>query len=223
MNSELLMVFGKVPRPGTCKTRLAASVGEGVATALSEAFLRETLRVGALAGPARDLEFHFSPPEETARAAELASTPWRTVAQTPGDLGVRMSYAFERAFSDGFRRIVAIGADSPQLQPARLDLAFEQLERTRVVLGPAEDGGYYLIGMDGPHPRLFSEVAWSSSSVLEETLCRCLQEGIECHMLPASYDVDTLPDLERLLTDLQSRPENQKLLADCRAILAHPR
>jgi hypothetical protein len=190
-----VIVLAKEPRPGFTKTRLAAGVGAEAAARLSEVFLRRTL---SFARPhARRLFVSFAPRE--ARDAFEAWAPGaRLISQPEGDLGLRLQCAFEMALADGARTPVLIGSDSPTLPPNLLRYAQRLLVGHDVVLGPAEDGGYYLIGMNKPQPALFREIDWSESVVLGQTLARAADAGLRVATLPYWYDIDTADDLARL-------------------------
>jgi hypothetical protein len=218
--SDLLIVFAKVPLPGLCKSRLAAGIGAGPAARVAEACLRETFRVAeAACGPAT-LEWHYDPAGESACASGMAPVRWRTVPQGAGDLGARLAAAFDGAFTRGFRRVAILGADSPLLPAEWLSNAFKALDQASVVFGPAEDGGYYLIGMTRPAPRLFEAIAWSTASVMQDTLERCTALGLGVHLLPRTYDVDTVEDLRRLAEELEAAGSKPEVLEVCRAALS---
>jgi rSAM/selenodomain-associated transferase 1 len=119
--------------------------------------------------------------------------------QEGGDLGERIAHAAGEAFADGARRVVMIGADCPALSAARIRFAFRELaEGADAVFGPAEDGGFYLVGLSAPAPSLFGGVVWSSPTVLEELLSRCRGAGITYALLRVESDVDTGEDLDKL-------------------------
>ncbi|MCY2961614.1 MAG: TIGR04282 family arsenosugar biosynthesis glycosyltransferase [Planctomycetota bacterium] len=205
--SRVLIVMAKAPLPGLAKTRLQRETGlslEDVAR-LADAFVRDTLAVCAAVDDARTLVCH-APPEsaEWFRAVAPAAV---LAPQVEGDLGQRMRAAFEVAFAGGATRAVMIGTDAPHLAASTLRTAFEALERADCVLGPAEDGGYVLIGLRRPCPGLLTDIAWSTDRVLEQTLERARDSGVRCEILPASFDVDGAADLERLARLLDAEPE----------------
>ena len=190
-----VILLAKEPRPGYSKTRLAAAVGAETAARLSEVFLQRSV---ALAGKrARRLYVAFAPAD--ARDLFQARAPGaRLLAQPEGDLGRRLLAAFEAALADGARTPVLIGSDSPTL-PSNLLRAGQRLLATHdVVLGPAEDGGYYLVGMNRPQLAIFEGIDWGESVVLEQTLARAASAGLRVATLPYWYDIDTADDLARL-------------------------
>jgi len=128
----------------------------------------------------------------------------RLLTQTGETLGERMASALRQALDAGASRVVLIGTDVPSLPPAVLIEAFRLLRRADVVLGPACDGGYYLVGVSRRVPPIFDEIPWGRSTVLETTLAQINRLGLRCRLLPFWYDVDTLPSLRLLTAHLAS-------------------
>ncbi len=118
-------------------------------------------------------------------------------AQEGADLGERLRRAFERSLRQA-SLVVIIGSDTPHLDPREITRAFDALERKDMVLGPAEDGGYYLIGLKSPQPRLFADIPWSTARVLGLTLERAEELRLSTELLPAYRDIDTADDLSQL-------------------------
>jgi rSAM/selenodomain-associated transferase 1 len=195
-SDRCLIVMTKQPIPGQVKTRLAATLGESAAAELYEAFLRDTLNL-AEDLPSTDLLISFSPAEADAYYRELAPTA-NLVAQPDGDLGRRLSNAFYRAFGLGYRRVVVIGSDSPHLRITRLEEAFASVRKGTVVIGPSEDGGYYLLGLGSPAEQLFDEIEWGGDQVFAQTIRQAGVMGLETAVLPHEFDVDTVEDLVKL-------------------------
>jgi rSAM/selenodomain-associated transferase 1 len=195
-------IFAKYWAPGEVKTRLAASIGAEAAARLHGAFVRTLLTRFAETGDSRALA--FAPPEKRAEFETVAAGAWRLEPQAAGDLGRRMQTYFEVAFAARAERVVLIGADSPTLPAAIVEDAFEQLESRPVVIGPARDGGYYLIGAAREPPPIFASIAWSQPTVLAETVARLQSARREYVLLPEWYDVDTLEDLVRLNVELSA-------------------
>ena len=138
-----------------------------------------------------------------ARAFFHALAPdFALVAQRGDDLGARLSHAFEDLLADGAPGAIVIGSDVPTLPSAVLGAALERLAGADLVLGPSEDGGYYLIGLREPRAALFADMAWSTAVVFEETMRRASALGLDVGLLPAWFDVDTAADLERLEASL---------------------
>lgn len=186
-----LVLMVKAPTAGAVKTRLASSVGALRATAIYRALVERQL----LAVPATwPVVVCFDPPErEAAMRTWLMSFREAGVvfsAQTTGDLGQRLSAATADAFEAEAEAVILIGGDCPYLTGAILEAAAVTLAATDVVLGPASDGGYYLIGLRRPEPALFSGIAWSSPQVLAQTRARCMAAGLSVREVAELEDVD---------------------------------
>jgi rSAM/selenodomain-associated transferase 1 len=188
----------KVPVAGEVKTRLCPPLRPEEAARLAWAFLGD--RVEQLVGlPACDSLVAYTPPEgEPELRARLPGM--RLVPQVGADLGMRMARLLADLLAEGRTGAVAVGTDTPSLPTAYLAEACRALERGEadVVLGPAEDGGYYLIGLAAPAPGLFADMSWGSASVYRTTLARAQAEGRRVAVLPTWFDVDRPGDLARL-------------------------
>jgi rSAM/selenodomain-associated transferase 1 len=190
--TPLLGIFAKEPVAGAVKTRLAAETSPAFAAAVAEAFLTDTLaRMQPL--PVRKTIVYA--PADAAFRARVAPYEMESQPQSDGDLGARLAHFFESRFVAGDGPIVVIGTDSPTMPVEFLTQAFELLRSADVVLGPATDGGYYLIGLSRHQPELFRGIAWSGPTVLTETVARVRGE---LALLPPWYDVDTLGDWRML-------------------------
>ncbi|HUI28214.1 MAG TPA: TIGR04282 family arsenosugar biosynthesis glycosyltransferase [Candidatus Kryptonia bacterium] len=187
-----LVIMARYPAVGRVKTRLARSIGVERALALYRAFLRD-LDVRFTRAP-RPLVWAFHPPELDFAAVVTPGT--RCVPQIGRDLGERMHNCF-RLLCGEFERVLMIGVDAPHLRDEWLDEAERALANVDVVLGPSNDGGYYLIAMRQPHD-VFSGVAMSTPEVLIDTQRAAARHGLRVHLLPPTFDVDTVDDLERL-------------------------
>jgi rSAM/selenodomain-associated transferase 2/rSAM/selenodomain-associated transferase 1 len=181
------------------KTRLARDLTPAYHRALRTAIFRDTLEVIRSMEDA-DRYVLCEPPEACPQLRDLVGPEIEVLAQRDGDLGQRLIGAFEDLFRLGAKHVLLVGSDLPNLPVRFLVAAHKALERRgeRVVLGPASDGGYYLIGLRAPHAELFSHVDWGTSHVLSQTLSLARQHGIEADMLEPWYDVDEWDDLERL-------------------------
>lgn len=192
---RVLGLFAKWPAPGTVKTRLAHGDAAWGARA-ARAFLLDALQRFAAVDAQRVLA--FSPVEREADFAVLAANRFALTPQAEGDLGQRLAAFFARQFDAGARAVVAVGADSPTLPVEYLERAFAELERADVVLGPATDGGYYLVGCGPARAPLFDNIAWSSRRVLADTIAALAEPRWRLALLPPWYDVDTPEDWELL-------------------------
>lgn len=186
-----LLVFARVPVLGQVKSRLAAEIGAPAALAAYRELLDVT-RAAAMGAGVPGTAWLAGP------EAAVAAWEWPELAvraQPPGDLGQRMAAAFAAAFAAGAGRVVVIGTDCPGLRAGHLTRAFALLTDHDVVLGPAADGGYYLLGLRQPQPVLFQHKAWSTASVLADTLADARRLGLRVARLPTLRDVDTAADL----------------------------
>lgn len=195
-----LIIFAREPRVGTVKTRLAQDLGSHrIATDLYAAMLADVLAAAATLDDTRLLIFW------ALKNGSIPSVPALPQAamfeQQGGDLGERIADAFETALASGCETCCIIGSDAPDLPPEYIRRAFDLLERgeAEAVFGPAEDGGYYLLGLRCFQKRLFEEIAWSSSSVLQTSLERARLCGLVTALLPPWRDIDTREDLEAFL------------------------
>ena len=189
----------KFPRPGAVKTRLIPALGESRACELHRALVGHTLGEVERFASQRDVTVEAriaNAPDETAARAWLGNGPMIR-DQGDGDLGARMARAVATAFAEKTEAVVVIGGDCPDLTAAHLEHAFAALQRSDAVIGPAEDGGYYLIGMRRSLPELFQSIHWGTSEVLAQTrtVARALRLNVE--YLAALGDVDVPADLAR--------------------------
>lgn len=182
-----LVIFLKAPQPGRVKTRLAAGIGpEAACAAYRELVDCLVLQLRGLPG----VELRFSPDGARAEIQNWLQPTWIARPQGKGDLGEKLVRAFEENFADGCSRVVVIGSDCPHVQPADILAAGEALAENDVVLGPARDGGYWLIALKAPCRRLFADIRWSTPAVLSETLHRVSRLGLSVHQLRELEDVD---------------------------------
>lgn len=197
---RVLGVFAKEPRPGTVKSRLAAAIGPDAAARLYEAFLRDFLpRLESLPF-ARVLA--FTPDTSEPFFHRLAGGRFELEPQTSGDLGERMAAFFRQRFEIGDKPAVLIGSDSPDLPLDRIDEAFRLLASHDLVLGPSDDGGYYLIGMSRMIPEIFTGIDWSTPGVFDQTMRQASTLSVKPALLEPWYDVDEPNDLRRLAANL---------------------
>lgn len=197
-----LPVFLKYPTPGRVKTRLAAEVGAEAAAAVYRACVEVTLE--RLAPLRAVITLCVDPPEAVAAAQAWLGDGWSIRPQRGATLGDRLAEATGAAFADGAQRVVVIGTDSPWLRASDVEAAFGALGHADAVVGPAADGGYYLIGLARPAPQLFTGIAWGSASVYEATLATARRLGLRVQALAVGYDLDTVEDVERFLEQERS-------------------
>jgi len=195
-----LIIFAREPLVGTVKTRLARDLGSHrTATDLYAAMLADVLAAAATLDDTRLLVFWAL---QNGAAPPFPSLPrLEMYEQRGGDLGERMANAFEEAFASGCRACCIIGSDAPDLPTEYILRAFTLLERDQAeaVFGPADDGGYYLLGLRSLPQQLFEDIAWSSDEVLRISLERARLSGLRTSLLPPWRDIDTAGDLEAFL------------------------
>jgi len=190
----VLGVFLKAPRPGEAKTRLIPALGDAAAARLYRAVAETVVAATRPGRDGYDRLFFFTPAE--ARAEMEAWFPGQAwIAQEGANLGARMSSAFDEAFRRGAGRVAIVGSDVPGLSRDDVGLALASLADHDLVLGPARDGGYYLIGLRQRLPALFEGVAWGTGSVFAATLERAAALGLSVRVLEERRDIDTLEDV----------------------------
>ncbi len=189
MSKPRIIIFVKAPRPGFVKTRLADTIGpKNACDAYCQ--LVNTL-LGSLAGLPH-VELRFTPDDAELEISQWLCEGWTAVPQGKGDLGQRM----HRAIGQAKCPAIVIGSDCPSINLTDISDAHEALEKHDVVLGPAVDGGYWLIGLRVPCPALFDGIRWSTDNVLKETLARSEKARLSVYLLHELADVDTEEDWE---------------------------
>jgi len=192
-----LLIFVKYPEPGKVKTRLAATIGAELAAQLYQEFILQTLKLAQQSKITRCF-VTFSPAEKQQALQKLFSGPWQWFAQENSpDLGIRIQHAIQHVQQQGYSHVITIGTDSPSLPADYLDQAAITLLHHDLVLGPATDGGYYLIGVKNALPELFTGIDWSTEHVFRQTLQRAEQLRLSVHQLPVWYDVDDIATLQQ--------------------------
>jgi rSAM/selenodomain-associated transferase 1 len=194
--ARALGVFAKRPGPGEVKTRLAAAASADWASEVHAAFLLDLLDRLDRVELRRWLA--YTPAEARPYFERIAQDWWELVPQVAGDLGRRMAAFFQHSFDAGSIATVLVGIDSPTLPLGLIHLAFAELDRADLVLGPCTDGGYYLVGCTPPVPDVFTGIDWGTSRVLEQTIARLREHPRRPALLPPWYDVDTIDDWQTL-------------------------
>jgi uncharacterized protein len=191
MPENLLIIFAKNPVLGRCKTRLAKGIGTENALAVYRILLQHTSKITRnLKVDKKVFYTDFIDHEDN-----WDSTIYKKELQRPGDLGQKMQAAFEAGFNEGYQKIVLIGTDLITLEASDIQKAFEALNSNTAVFGPAQDGGYYLIGLAQMKPELFKNIPWSTAEVLTRSL-----EKIDdtYQLLQIKNDIDTVEDLAEI-------------------------
>jgi rSAM/selenodomain-associated transferase 1 len=214
--SRALLVFAKTPKPGKVKTRLLAAVSAEVAAALHEACIVDTLR---LAKKMRGCDVFVFAAGGTGYFRKLvkkhgSGAGVRVLPQRGAELGARMENAFRKCFAMGYREVVVIGTDTPWMGAERVRRAFTELRVSDVVIGPAEDGGYYLLGIRKMVPEIFRRIPWSTERVLALTLKVVVRAKLRVKLLRQDFDLDRPEDLRRAAKMLERRPRVAPGLAE---------
>jgi len=193
--SNVLLVFAKAPVPGHAKTRLIPALGAAGAAALQKQLLQRTLRLASGLGLGPDLQLWCSPnADHPAFVDAMQDYSCSCRVQQGNDLGERMAHALEQALRQ-YQKAVVIGTDCPELGVGNLREAFELLASHDAVIGPAADGGYYLIGLRWFEVSLFQGIDWGSEHVLAQSCQRFRQAGLNYGKLPMLRDLDRPEDL----------------------------
>jgi uncharacterized protein len=213
--SRALLVFAKTPEPGKVKTRLLAAVSAEVAAALHEACIADTLR---LVQQMRGCDVFVFAAGGTSYFRKLlkkegSGARVRVMPQRGADLGARMENAFRKCFAMDYREVVVIGTDTPWMGAERVRRAFAVLKANEVVIGPAEDGGYYLLGMRKMVAEIFRGIPWGTERVLELTVKKIAALRPRKRLLRWDFDLDRPEDLKRAAGMLKRRPRVASRLA----------
>ena len=197
-----VVVFGREPAAGRVKTRLAAGIGGRAAAQVYAVTLEYTLAVAVGSGARVVLSLAGQPSGAWAREIEIPIE-----LQTSGDLGDRMADAFRRRFAEGETRVMIVGSDCPWMTAEHLRSAASALDQNDVVLGPAVDGGYWLVGQRPPGVDLFTDIPWSSHNTLDQTRRRLAEIDAAWTETERLRDIDTREELLVALND-PSLPED---------------
>jgi uncharacterized protein len=200
--SIVIAVMAKDPRRADVKTRLGPCLDQAQRSALYEAFLADKLHaVRSVASGSGAIM--FTPASSRSWFETWAGQDIALHAQPEGSLGDRVVAAFATLFRPGVHGVILTDSDTPHLPAAYLQAGVEALAAGRaLVLGPADDGGYYLIGLSAPCPQIFADVEWSSSNTLRQTVAGAARCGLTASYLPQWYDIDEPNDLRRLERDI---------------------
>jgi rSAM/selenodomain-associated transferase 1 len=201
MNDTCVLLFVKYPEPGRVKTRLGEVIGNDVAADFYKRFVEDLLK--GLATVQAALRICYLPVEGhdvEARLRDWLGNDYAFFPQEGADLGERMKAAMQKAFADGFSRVVLMGSDIPDFPPELVQKALLDLDMKEAVIGPAYDGGYYLIGFRREFffPEVFDGIVWGEADVFRPTMEHLRRKGLEVLRLPDWNDVDTIWDLNVL-------------------------
>lgn len=201
MTDQLLIVFVKNPQLGKVKTRLAKTIGDNKALAIYNLLLQKTKDI--VAPLPFDVQIYYS--EFVDRADLWPSERFKKAIQIKGNLGEKMTNAFENAFKIGYKNVCIIGSDCYDLDTPILQKAFKTLQQQDFVIGPSFDGGYYLLGMNALDTKLFQNKQWSTSSVFNDTMLDFNKSGKTYSCLVKLSDIDVEADLDEWAHDILNR------------------
>ncbi len=201
-----LGIMTKAPQAGKVKTRLSPPLTPDEAAEINKCFLRDmagSISRACQQAPARGVGV-YTPLGSEAVYENILSPDFVLISQRGRDFGERLYFAAKDLFAVGFESVCLINSDSPTVPSSSFAEAANVLARPgdRVVLGPSEDGGYYLIGLKQAHGRFFEDIAWSTERVFEQTVQRAGEMGIAVHELPPGFDVDDEATLRKLCREL---------------------
>lgn len=192
MNRDLLLIFARNPVLGKVKTRLAKSIGDQNALEIYQHLLKHTVSVTQ--GLQVDKRVCYS--ESLIENDIWSDAVFQKRVQNGNDLGQRMQYAFQTAFEEGYQKVVIIGTDLLELKQTHIEEAFCKLDTSDFVFGPADDGGYYLMGMCTLKPQLFVHKKWGTNTVLEDSINDLLDKKV--YLLQTLNDIDVVEDITEI-------------------------
>jgi rSAM/selenodomain-associated transferase 1 len=186
-----LLIFAKAPRPGFVKTRLAETLGKGQACQVYQQLLRT---ISSSLATIPRVTVCYSPADAPDELRSYFPSHWRFRPQRGSDLGARLHDAIATSFTSGANKAAVIGSDCPYITPDDISQTWLALDHHDLVFGPALDGGYWLIGANRPHPDLFNNVDWGTSTVLNQSLACAQKLNLKVALLRKLSDIDTEAD-----------------------------
>jgi len=192
-HTSALIVFVRNAEIGKVKTRLAAQIGDQKAFDVYMSLLQHTHSIAITTDC--DVRVYYSDYIPDVDLWDIGFCSKHL--QTGNNLGNRMANAFEETFAAGYENVIIIGSDCPQLNSQHIQKAIDELRSAEVVIGPARDGGYYLLGMKQARPAIFENKLWSSAILFDQTIDDLIKIGLSWYELPILADIDTVEDLER--------------------------
>ena len=200
--NRALIIFIKTPIPAFVKTRLISRLDAETVTLLYTAFLKD-LHQNLAANCDYHTWYAIAPEKfDKKKLSEIIELK-KKFLQKGNTLGERMDNAFQTLFSTGYTKVVVIGSDVPSLSASIIEQAFSKLDEFDCVLGPSEDGGYYLIALKKRQPVLFNDIVWSTESVMQKTLNKAMNNYITVYQLPTLVDIDTYDSLNGFYKELK--------------------
>jgi rSAM/selenodomain-associated transferase 1 len=201
-----VITFIKAPEKGKVKTRLAKTIGDTAALALYQCFVMDVL--STVQSTRRVTRIYYHPEKSCNRIRSWLGDELNLFAQSGDTLGEKMKNALAETFTAGYSRAIIIGTDLPDLPAEIIENAFNGLKKSNAVIGPSQDGGYYLIGFTAPGflPEVFDDISWGTERVFSQTMNAFLSHAVSPEKLPVWRDVDTREDLEALIQNLNQAP-----------------
>lgn len=213
--NKALILFIKAPRRGTVKTRLQPQLTPSVALQLYRAMVEDLLDTLSTLSNC-DIYIYYYPADAHEEVLSWLGEKWNFHPQQGEDLGARMANAFADLVSQNYPKIVLAGSDIPSIDRQTIEEAFNQLDKSDLVIGPCDDGGYYLIGMKQLHRQIFQNMNWSHDQVLAQTLHKTHAAGLEVRQLEMKSDIDAFADVKELWIDWQKKSTCNNHLASKR-------
>jgi rSAM/selenodomain-associated transferase 1 len=215
-----VVIIAKAPVPNEVKTRLIPPLLPEEASSLYNCFLLDKITQVESIREARHF-VAYTPATSEAFFKSIMPPGFSLIHQVGADLGERLAHVSKNLFEQGADKVILLDSDTPDLPTDHIREGLSRLDGVDVVLGPCEDGGYYLIGMRSYMPELFRGIPWSTSEVAELTKKKAQAIGLKVSMLPCWYDVDTMIDLERLKRTLDSPANNCNFCENTYRFLCH--
>ena len=201
MPNPTILVFLKAPQPGAVKTRLASDLGNQTACDVYRHLALATLKQIPENWPTR---IYFSPADAREEMRQWLGNSVSLHPQSEGNLGKRLTAACQESFADGAESVILLGGDCPTITTEHLHLAAQALEKKQPVIGPAKDGGYWLLGLYKHSPKIFEDICWSSETVFHSTMERFSTLNLHPTQLETLEDIDDLDSLNRAIPHCQN-------------------
>ena len=198
ITDDTTIIFLRAPEKGKVKTRLAISMDTEQVLNLYKGFIHDTI---SASDPVSRIILYCWPPEKAQSIADWLKNKFYVFPQSGDNIGSKMANAFQELFDSGVKKAILIGTDIPDISQTIITQAFNELNRNDIVLAPAQDGGYYLIGFNNNtyYPAVFEGINWSTPIVLQETISIMKKNNYRYYLLPELNDIDTLEDLNNLV------------------------
>ena len=202
-----LLLFAKAPRPGFVKTRLAEGLGKEALgkEEACRAYIGLLQVIARSLASLKDVTVCYSPEGAEKELRPFFSAQWGFRRQQGTDLGTRLYHAISTCLGNGAAKVVVIGADCPYVTTDDIESAWRALDQSDVVFGPAQDGGYWLVGMTRPHAALFAGIPWGTSTVLRDSLARAEELRLRTTLLRTLSDIDTAADWRAYLASSKAQ------------------